>query len=175
MMEALHSWIRNLILVVIFASFIQIIVPGNTFNRYVRVVMGFFIIITLLNPILVFLELELKSDHLWPVGEVSSYQEIARKGEELRHGGEEDLLRMVKRDLEREMGEFLKEEGFSFLDLTVSFNGKGPVGVRVSLFSSSAMNWEERRKKEEEISIFFFQRYQIPSSSLYLVWKEGSR
>lgn len=51
-MEILKSIIRNIIVIIILASFLEMLLPSSSMKRYVKLVMGLFVMITLLGPIL---------------------------------------------------------------------------------------------------------------------------
>lgn len=171
-MEALNTWIKNLILVVIFAGFIQLLIPGDTFSRYVRVVMGFFIIITLLNPLLSFLQLNLEEEIPWPVVEGTTFLEIQGKGEELRQRGEEEIFHHIQREREREMHSLLEEEGFPVARLEVTIDEKNHIqGIRL-LLEASSIKEEERQREEERIEEILTRIYRLPTSRVHLDWNE---
>lgn len=48
----LTEWIKNIIFVVLFASFLELLLPNSSMQRFVRVIMGLFIMLAILNPII---------------------------------------------------------------------------------------------------------------------------
>ncbi|HEU4962845.1 MAG TPA: stage III sporulation protein AF [Bacilli bacterium] len=52
MIEFLSHWMRGLILVIFLAVFLDMLLPSNKMQRYVRLVMGLLIILIMLNPVL---------------------------------------------------------------------------------------------------------------------------
>jgi stage III sporulation protein AF len=48
----LTDWIKNIIFVVLFASFLELLLPSSSMQRFVRVIMGLFIMLAILNPII---------------------------------------------------------------------------------------------------------------------------
>lgn len=52
LMEGLSGWLRQIIAVVLLASLIDLLLPNRTMQRYVRLVAGLFILMTLATPIL---------------------------------------------------------------------------------------------------------------------------
>lgn len=46
------DWIKNIIFVVLFASFLELLLPSSSMQRFVRVIMGLFIMLAILNPII---------------------------------------------------------------------------------------------------------------------------
>jgi stage III sporulation protein AF len=52
MMTALILWVRTLIMVVLFASFLELLLPNSSMQRFVRVIMGLLIMLAILNPVI---------------------------------------------------------------------------------------------------------------------------
>ena len=52
MMEALTGWLTQIILVVLLATFIDLMLPNRTMQRYVKLVVSLFILMTILSPVL---------------------------------------------------------------------------------------------------------------------------
>jgi len=52
MMDALVGWLKQIILVVLLATFIDLLLPNRTMQRYVKLVVSLFILMTILSPVL---------------------------------------------------------------------------------------------------------------------------
>jgi stage III sporulation protein AF len=52
MLTAVADWVRNIILVVLFASFLELLLPASSMQRFVRVIMGLLIMLAILNPVI---------------------------------------------------------------------------------------------------------------------------
>ncbi|TLS52993.1 stage III sporulation protein AF [Paenibacillus antri] len=52
MMEALTGWLKQIVLVVLLATFIDLLLPNRTMQRYVKLVVSLFILMTILSPVL---------------------------------------------------------------------------------------------------------------------------
>lgn len=50
-MAALTAWVKSLVLIVLFATFFELLLPNNSLNRFIKVIMGLFIMLAVLNPI----------------------------------------------------------------------------------------------------------------------------
>lgn len=55
-MDALNAWVKQIILIVLFAAFLELLIPGNSYKKFVRVIMGLLILLTVMRPLLHFLE-----------------------------------------------------------------------------------------------------------------------
>jgi stage III sporulation protein AF len=51
-MDWLGGWLKTVIMVILLATFVDLLLPSKTLQRYVKTVMSLFILLTLLSPIL---------------------------------------------------------------------------------------------------------------------------
>ncbi|MEJ6950082.1 stage III sporulation protein AF [Natronospora cellulosivora (SeqCode)] len=49
-MNAITQWVRNIIFIILFTALLEMFLPENNMSKYIRVVMGFFIITIMLSP-----------------------------------------------------------------------------------------------------------------------------
>jgi len=54
--SALNDWVKTIILVVLFASFLELLLPASSMQRFVRVIMGLLVMLTMLNPVVEFIQ-----------------------------------------------------------------------------------------------------------------------
>lgn len=50
MLAAVTDWVKNIILVVLFASFLELLLPSSSMQRFIRVILGLTIMLAILNP-----------------------------------------------------------------------------------------------------------------------------
>ncbi len=58
MLEALGGLVSNIAMIVILAVFVEMLLPDNHMAKYLRLIMGLFIIVTILSPVMSLLETE---------------------------------------------------------------------------------------------------------------------
>lgn len=56
MIPSVSVWLKDIIFVVLFATFMELLLPSSSMQRFIRVIMGLFIMLTILNPVLNFIE-----------------------------------------------------------------------------------------------------------------------
>lgn len=56
MIEALGEIVRNVAIIVLLTSFMEMLLPNSSLQRFIKVIVGLFIMVTILNPILTFLK-----------------------------------------------------------------------------------------------------------------------
>lgn len=52
MISSVGVWVKNIIMVVLFASFMELLLPNSNMQRFVRAIMGLLIMLAVLNPLL---------------------------------------------------------------------------------------------------------------------------
>lgn len=56
MIDAITVWVKGIVFVVLFAAFLELLLPSNSMQRFVRVIMGLFIMLTILQPVIEMLD-----------------------------------------------------------------------------------------------------------------------
>ncbi|NBI27564.1 stage III sporulation protein AF [Chengkuizengella marina] len=108
MLQWLSNWLREIILVILLATFVDLILPSNKMQRYVKVVISLFILMTILSPIVSLLKVEWNFDQLnnqFQIDEVStneygSMSEILQDGEQLKNQNEQETARLIQTKME---------------------------------------------------------------------------
>lgn len=122
MLAWLSDWLRAILAVVLLAAVIDLIMPGKTFHRYTRLVLGLLILLAMLGPILRLLEgdpamlldrgirsWEASTDFNAPA--MPNLADIQRDAEALRKRQQEQTAELAARGLEAAMLEALNRGG----------------------------------------------------------------
>ncbi|PQP87808.1 stage III sporulation protein AF, partial [Paenibacillus sp. AR247] len=51
-MEWLGNWLKEVIMVVLLATFVDMLLPSRSMERYVKLVLSLLVLVTLLNPLI---------------------------------------------------------------------------------------------------------------------------
>lgn len=51
MIDFLTAWVKMIVFVVLFATFLEFLLPNSSMQRFVKLILGLFIMLTVLNPI----------------------------------------------------------------------------------------------------------------------------
>lgn len=150
MIASLSVWLKQIIVMILIATFVELILPGKSMERYVKVVVSLFILLTILTPIIQFLrsdfELDLgmlESSATQQVDRsIASVQRILTSGDDIRVQQEEQALGV----LEERVSQLMREEVEAQFSVSVS-----QVDVKAGM----------NRKKEPEL-----QRVTIKLASI---------
>lgn len=61
MVAMITNWVKYIIFIVLFAYFLELLLPNNSMQRFVRVIMGLFIMLAILNPVI-----DIVQNHITP-------------------------------------------------------------------------------------------------------------
>lgn len=116
-MHAISIWLKQVVLLVLLATFIDLLLPNQALSRYVKLVMGLLIILAILNPILALLSDRfhweaLSWQHLrqWSEKEVPSLAQIEEQSHQFKEvrqkqiieAWKEQVTHMMKQDLQKQ-------------------------------------------------------------------------
>lgn len=64
MLSAISQWVRQIVMVVMFAAFVDFLIPENNFLRYVKVLLGLLVMIAIINPLIPLFHNDLSVDEI---------------------------------------------------------------------------------------------------------------
>lgn len=124
MVAWLSSWLKEIILVVLLAAFVDLLLPNNAFQRYVKTVLGLFILLTLLSPILAVFREKWDADKLLAsvetlgigrsdsgiAGQMRSLQSIMADAERWRQSNRAEAQQLLEQQLAAELARTVQAE-----------------------------------------------------------------
>ncbi|OEH85654.1 stage III sporulation protein AF [Desulfuribacillus stibiiarsenatis] len=69
-MDFISAWLKGIVLIILFATFMDLLLPSSSMQKYVKLVIGLIIIVTMLTPLLMIL----KSDYSFSTAEMLDWQ-----------------------------------------------------------------------------------------------------
>lgn len=138
-MEWITLWLKQVILVVMLAAFLDLILPATQLQRYVKMVMGLIILLTILTPL--FRIFQLSPDEM--AMRISRYQaELSRSprmpdwkaiAEQLKNAQDEQTENNVKRQMEQSIRQEIKEVhqiNVASVDVTFDRSANGQAEIK---------------------------------------------
>lgn len=88
-MEGFQTLVRNLVVILLIASFLELLLPNKSLRGYVQLVMGLFVISALLNPIAAWLKMPLEMEiPAWITTQSADMPALAQDGQAENLGGD---------------------------------------------------------------------------------------
>ncbi len=123
----LSDWLKDIIAVILLAALVELLLPNKSMQRYARLVVGLFILITILTPILRLFQSDMQSKldqglAMWSADsavsgvQMASLAEIRQNAEELSARREEEVARLTELRLEQAMQTELEGAGGLAID-----------------------------------------------------------
>jgi stage III sporulation protein AF len=122
MMEMISDWLRQIVLLVLIATFMDLLLPNHSMDRYVKLVMGLLIILAILSPVFSLIRKDWDVSALafrnggTDVQDMTSLESIRQRGETL--GRTQDQL--IKEQAEDQMAQSIRHEIEDRFRVTVS-------------------------------------------------------
>ncbi|MBU2700934.1 stage III sporulation protein AF [Sporomusaceae bacterium BoRhaA] len=124
MIAALTGWIKGIIYIVLFAAFLEFLLPSGQMRKFIRVIIGLFIMLAVLNPIVTVLSRG-QPDELLP-----TWRDLGREDRKSKGASAEELVTM-EQEMTRNV--YKKELSRQIRAVVMTIAGVGDAQVTVDL------------------------------------------
>ena len=153
MIEFLSSWAQGIIVAVIIATLIEMILPNNSSKKYVKVVIGMYILFTIVSPIIK--KLGGKDINLNTINIEKYERQISKSDNTISRKFEENNTRSIKdiyaSNLKADISAKLKEKGYE-ID-TSDIQIKDDENYTIEKITLKLIKMEQKQEKNNEIVI----------------------
>lgn len=98
-METIRTLVRNLVVILLLAAFLDLLLPSNTMRKFVKLVMGLFVIAAILNPLTAFLHtplaMEIPAWTTLPSGDLPALANEGEEGSQIGRSAVQEQYRMI--------------------------------------------------------------------------------
>ena len=153
MIEFLSSWAQGIIVAVIIATLIEMILPNGSSKKYVKVVIGMYILFTIVSPIIK--KVGGKDINLNTINIEKYEQQIAKSDNTISRKFEDNNTRSIKdiyvSNLKADISAKLKEKGYN-ID-TSDIQIKDDENYTIEKITLKLIKMEQEQEKNNEIVI----------------------
>ena len=153
MIEFLSSWAQGIIVAVIIATLIEMILPNSSSKKYVKVVIGMYILFTIVSPIIK--KVGDKDINLNTIDIEKYEQQIAKSDNTISRKFEDNNTRSIKdiyvSNLKADISARLKEKGYE-ID-TSDIQIKDDENYTIEKITLKLIKMEQKQEKNNEIVI----------------------
>lgn len=109
-MEGIIKWIKNLIFIILFTALLEMFLPENNLRKYVRVIMGFFIINILISPLALILKQDFSGiNNIIPETFINNkWGEIEEEGKNLNASNQDLMTDYYKKMIRERVSEVIR-------------------------------------------------------------------
>lgn len=154
MIEFLSNWAQGVIVAVIIATLIEMVLPNGSSKKYVKVVIGMYILFTIVSPIIK--KIGGKDADLNTILNFEKYeQQIEKSDSSISKKFEDNNSRSIKdiylSNLKADMSAKLKEKGYEIDTLNIKV--KDDENYTIDNISLKIMKAEQKQEESNEIRI----------------------
>lgn len=153
MIEFLSSWAQGIIVAVIIATLIEMILPNSSSKKYVKVVIGMYILFTIVSPIIK--KVGGKDINLNTINIEKYEQQISKSDNTISRKFEDNNTRSIKdiyvSNLKADISAKLKEKGYN-ID-TSDIQIKDDENYTIVKITLKLIKMEQKQEKNNEIVI----------------------
>lgn len=193
-MNMLREWIINILSVIIFVAFIEILVPRSNYRRYINVVIGLLVMIVILNPLIKLLNggIYLGTEVAQASNELD-YLIMKNRSNALEHTQKELVLQLYRQDLKKQIKNKIEgatkyfvhniniiigeemEENFGmikeieiFLDIKKKEGGNIEIDVSINAKNNNTVKTQSIwiSNEGEKFKKYFSELYNVPSDNI---------
>jgi len=126
--DLISAWLKGIILIILFATFMDLLLPSSSMQKYVKLVIGLIIIVTMLTPLLVILygsDAVSVMDFLdWERGDAIVADAIAGVNQSMSVNFQDMTIEAVKQMTEQGLKDIVEFHGeYELVDLGLEVNG----------------------------------------------------
>lgn len=165
MIAALGDWLKQIIVMVLIATFVELILPGKSMERYVKVVVSLFLLLAILTPIIQLLRSDFDLDFNLDMNpsaqqagaQAASVLGVMQQGEELRKTQEQQAFAL----LEHRTGQLMAKEleghfpvQVAKIEVEAGLDSLGEAELRrinlvIAIYNQLDSRWEEKEQQLE--------------------------
>ena len=153
MIEFLSSWAQGIIVAVIIATLIEMILPNSSSKKYVKVVIGMYILFTIVSPIIK--KLGGKDINLNTINIEKYERQISKSNNKISRKFEDNNTRSIKdiyvSNLKADISAKLKEKGYEIDTSDVQI--KDDENYTIEKITLKLIKMEQKQEKNNEIVI----------------------
>lgn len=121
MLEWFRSWATGIVIAVIIATIIEMILPNSTSKKYIKIIIGIFIVYTIISPVIG----NFKGEDLNNYIKVENYIQSnsnALKTNEVSDNAQSSIKKIYAQNLQNDLKTKLKEKGYISNNINISIS-----------------------------------------------------
>ena len=121
MLEWFRSWATGIIIAVIIATIIEMILPNSTSKKYIKIIIGIFIVYTIISPVIGSFKGEDLNNYIKVENYIQSNSN-ALKTNEVSDNAQSSIKKIYSQNLQNDLKTKLKEKGYISNNINISIS-----------------------------------------------------
>ncbi len=121
MLEWFRSWATGIVIAVIIATIIEMILPNSTSKKYIKIIIGIFIVYTIISPVIGSFKGEDLNNYIKVENYIQSNSN-ALKTNEVSDNAQSSIKKIYAQNLQNDLKTKLKEKGYISNNINISIS-----------------------------------------------------
>ncbi len=121
MLEWFKSWATGIVIAVIIATIIEMILPNSTSKKYIKIIIGIFIVYTIISPVIDSFKGEDLNNYIKVENYIQSNSN-ALKTNEVSDNAQSSIKKIYAQNLQNDLKTKLKEKGYISNNINISIS-----------------------------------------------------
>lgn len=121
MLEWFKSWATGIVIAVIIATIIEMILPNSTSKKYIKIIIGIFIVYTIISPVIGCFKGEDLNNYIKVENYIQSNSN-ALKTNEVSDNAQSSIKKIYSQNLQNDLKTKLKEKGYISNNINISIS-----------------------------------------------------
>lgn len=121
MLEWFRSWTTGIVIAVIIATIIEMILPNSTSKKYIKIIIGIFIVYTIISPVIGSFKGEDLNNYIKVENYIQSNSN-ALKTNEVSDNAQSSIKKIYSQNLQNDLKTKLKEKGYISNNINISIS-----------------------------------------------------
>ena len=121
MLEWVRSWATGIVIAVIIATIIEMILPNSTSKKYIKIIIGIFIVYTIISPVIGSFKGEDLNNYIKVENYIQSNSN-ALKTNEVSDNAQSSIKKIYAQNLQNDLKTKLKEKGYISNNINISIS-----------------------------------------------------
>lgn len=121
MLEWFRSWATGIVIAVIIATIIEMILPNSTSKKYIKIIIGIFIVYTIISPVIGSFKGEDLNNYIKVENYIQSNSN-ALKTNEVSDNAQSSIKKFYAQNLQNDLKTKLKEKGYISNNINISIS-----------------------------------------------------
>lgn len=162
MIENISIWAEQIIVAVIIATLIEMILPTGNNKKYIKAVIGVYILFTIISPIFNG-KLSLNTNEIDYENYLKNSESYQTMSESLTSHNDQSIEEIYIANLKQDMKQKLKEKGYDTNNITIKldFENEQTYGRVTEIYLNVSNLKEEEQEKTSDISINTINKVNI--------------
>ena len=121
MLEWFRSWATGIVIAVIIATIIEMILPNSTSKKYIKIIIGIFIVYTIISPVIGSFKGEDLNNYIKVENYIQSNSN-ALKTNEVSDNAQSSIKKIYSQNLQNDLKTKLREKGYISNNINISIS-----------------------------------------------------